>query len=71
VILDCVGPVFKFFRCFKDFRMQKVYPFLEVNASLLWLNNVSSMYLIQASLLLIGQQGLRDFFSYQPLLPIG
>jgi hypothetical protein len=28
------------------------------------------VYLTQASLLLIGHQGLVDFFSYQPLLPI-
>jgi hypothetical protein len=35
------------------------------------LNNVVSVYLVQVSLLLIGQQGLVDFFSYQPLLPIG
>jgi hypothetical protein len=39
-----------------------------VNASLHWLNNVSGVYLIQ---LIIGQQGLVDFFSYRPLLPIG
>jgi hypothetical protein len=39
-----------------------------VNACLHWLNNVSGVYLIQ---LLIGQQGLVDFFSYRPLLPIG
>ncbi len=34
-------------------------------------NNVSGLYLIQYSLLLIGQQGLVHFFRYQPLLPIG
>jgi hypothetical protein len=40
--------------------------FLAVNASMRWLNNVSGMDLIQISLLLIGQQGLVDFFSYRP-----
>jgi hypothetical protein len=29
------------------------------------------VYLTQISLLLIGQQGLADFFRYRPLLPIG
>jgi hypothetical protein len=29
------------------------------------------MYLVQVSLLLIGQQGLVDFFRYWPVLPIG
>jgi hypothetical protein len=29
------------------------------------------MYLVKVSLLLIGQQGLVDFFRYRPLLPIG
>jgi hypothetical protein len=42
-----------------------------VNASLRWLNNVVGMYLVQVSLLLIGQQGLVDFFRYWPVLPIG
>ncbi len=42
-----------------------------VNASLRWLNNVVGVYLVQISLLLIGQQGLADFFRYRPLLPIG
>jgi hypothetical protein len=42
-----------------------------VNASLRWLNNVVGVYLVQVSLLLIGQQGLVDFFRYRPLLPIG
>ncbi len=41
--------------------------FLAVNASLRWLNNVSGVYLVQVSLILIGQRGIR----YQPLLPIG
>jgi hypothetical protein len=36
--------------------------FLAVNASLLWLNNVVGGYLVLVSLLLIGQQGLVDFF---------
>jgi hypothetical protein len=43
--------------------------FLAFNASLRWLN-VSGVYLIQVSLLLIGQKGLEDFFMYRPLLPI-
>jgi hypothetical protein len=29
------------------------------------------VYLVQISLLLIGQQGLVDFHRYRPLLPIG
>jgi hypothetical protein len=45
--------------------------FLVVNASLRWLNNVSGMYLVQISLLLIGQQGLGNFLEYRGLLPIG
>jgi len=45
--------------------------FLAVNASLRWLNNVSSVHLTQLSLLPIGQQHLVDFFRYRPLLPIG
>ncbi len=45
--------------------------FLEVNVSLRWLTNVSSLYLVQVFLLLIGQQGLGDFFRYRSLLPIG
>jgi hypothetical protein len=31
--------------------------FLPVNASLDWLNNISGVYLVQVSWLLIGQQG--------------
>jgi hypothetical protein len=42
-----------------------------VIVSLLWLNNVGGVYLIQVSFLLIGPQGLVDFFRYRPLLPIG
>jgi len=45
--------------------------FLPVNAIMRWLYNVSGVYLIHVSLLLIGQQGLVDFFTYRPLLPIG
>ena len=45
--------------------------FLAVNASLRWLNNVSGVYLVQVSMLLIGQRGLGHFFRYRPLLPIG
>jgi hypothetical protein len=50
--------------------IQKVY-FLAVNRSLRWLNNVSGVYLVQVSLLLIGQQGLGHFFRYRSLLFIG
>jgi hypothetical protein len=32
--------------------------------------NVVGVYIVQASLLLIGQQSLGDFFRYRPLLPI-
>ncbi len=39
--------------------------------SLCWLNNVSGVYLVQVSLLLIDQRGLEHFFKYRPLLPIG
>jgi hypothetical protein len=42
-----------------------------VNASLCCHNNVSEVYLVQVSLLLIGQQGLAHFFGYLPLRPIG
>ncbi len=62
--------VFKFLRCSKDCIMQKVY-FLAVNPSLRRLNNVSGMYVVQVSLLLIGRQGLVDFFKDRHLLPIG
>jgi hypothetical protein len=41
---------------------QKVY-FSGFNASLRWLNNAVGVYSVQVSLLLIGQQGLADFFS--------
>jgi hypothetical protein len=44
--------------------------FLAVNASLRWLN-VVGVYKVQVSLLLIGQQGLGNFFRYWPLFPIG
>ncbi len=43
-----------------------MYLFLAVKASLRWLNNVGGVYLVQVSLLLIGQQGLGDFFKYHP-----
>jgi hypothetical protein len=43
---------------------------LAVNASLRWLNNVSGVYLVQVSLLLIGQQGLGHFFSIGPCFPL-
>jgi hypothetical protein len=45
--------------------------FLAINASLHWLNNVRGMYLVQVSLLLIGQEGLGNFIRYRLLLQIG
>ncbi len=45
--------------------------YLPVNATLQWLNNVRGIYLVQLSLLFIGQDGLGQFFRYRPLLPIG
>ncbi len=65
-----VAAIFKFFRCFNFFLYAKSV-FLLVNASLLWLNNVSGVYLTLVSLLLIGQQGSVDFFWCRFLLPIG
>ncbi len=50
-------PVFKIFSCLNDFIIQKVYVCLAVNAILCWLNNVFGAYIVQVSLLLIGQQG--------------
>jgi hypothetical protein len=37
--------------------------FFAVSASLSWLNIVCGVYLVQVSLLLIGQQGLGNFVS--------
>jgi hypothetical protein len=36
-----------------------------------WLNNVTGVFLVEVSLLLIGQQGLGHFFRHRSLLPIG
>jgi hypothetical protein len=36
-----------------------------------WFNNASGVYLVQVSLLLIGQQDSGHFFRYRPLLPVG
>jgi hypothetical protein len=44
--------------------------FLAVNASLAWLNNVVGVYLGQASLLLVGQQGLADSSGIGPCFPL-
>ncbi len=41
--------------------------FLEVIASLCWLSNISSVYLVLISLLLIGQQGSGTFLSVSAL----
>jgi hypothetical protein len=56
-------PFFIFFRCSNDFIMQKSV-FLTVNASLRWLNNVSGVYLVQVSCLLMGQRGLGHLFTH-------
>ncbi len=46
--------------------------FFTVNGSLRWLNNVTGVYLVQVSLLLMDKLGvLGRFFRYRPLLPIG
>ncbi len=63
---------FWFFRSSNVFYNAKsVFLAVTGNASLRWLNNVSGVYLVQVSLLLIGPQGLGHFFRYRPLLPIG
>jgi hypothetical protein len=41
--------------------------FFPVNVSLRWLNNVTGVYLVQVSLLLIGQQGWGHFFEYRAI----
>jgi hypothetical protein len=48
------GPFLNFFRCSNDFITQSV--FLTANESLRWLNNVSGVFLVQVSLLLIGSR---------------
>ncbi len=45
--------------------------YLAVNACLRRLKTVVGVYLVQVSLLLIGQQSLGHFFRYRPLLLIG
>jgi hypothetical protein len=62
-------PVLKFFWCSNDFIIQKVY-FLAVNAGLCWLNNVTGVYLVQFSLLLIRQQSLGHSSSVGPGFPL-
>ncbi len=47
------------------------YIFVAVNPSLRRPKNVTGVYLVQVSLLLIGQQGLAHFFRYRSLLLIG
>jgi hypothetical protein len=42
-----------------------------VNAQLVWFDNVSGAFLVNISLLLIGQLGLGHLFRHRPLLPIG
>jgi hypothetical protein len=41
-----------------------------VNVSFRWLNNVSGVYLVQVSVLFIGQQGLLYFFRCRPCFPL-
>ncbi len=48
-----------------------MYVIRAINASLRLINNVVGVYLVQVSLLLIGQPGLGHFFRNRPLLPIG
>ncbi len=64
-------PVFKFCWCSIDFIMQKVYFSRFMWVCTAWLYNVNGVYLVQISLLLIGQQGLGHFLRYRSLLPIG
>ncbi len=45
--------------------------FLAVNASLCWLNNVSGVYFVQVSLLLIGLRGLGTFLQASALASFG
>jgi hypothetical protein len=45
---------------------KKCTVFVTVKTRLSWLNNVSGVYLVQVSLLLIGQQGFERFFKYRP-----
>ncbi len=61
------GQILTFFRCSNDFIMRG---FLAVNGRLCWLNNVTGVYLVQVSLILIGQQSLGHFFRYLRLSPI-
>jgi hypothetical protein len=53
------------------FITQKVYFWQFMRVYVRWLNNVSGVYLVQVSLLLIGPQGLGHFFRCRPKLPIG
>jgi hypothetical protein len=64
-----IWSVLNFYVLQRFYNAKRVY--LAVNASSRWLNNVRGVYLVQVSLLLIGQQGLGDFFRYRPLLSIG
>jgi hypothetical protein len=65
------GPFFKFLGAPMILLYNAKSVFLMAKASLCWINNVSGVYLVQVSLLFIGQQGLGHFFKYRPLLPIG
>ncbi len=56
----------KFFRCSNDFVMPKGI-FLTINASLPCVNNVSGVYLVQASLLLIWPAGFGAFLHVSAL----
>jgi hypothetical protein len=63
------GQVLNFLGASMLYKRKSMY--LAVNASLHWLINVSGVYLVQVSLLLIGQRGLGHYFRYRPLLLIG
>jgi hypothetical protein len=54
-------PIFKFFRCSNDFITQKVH-FSRLMRVFVGLIMFAEVYLVQVSLLLIGQQSLVDFF---------
>ena len=64
-----IWSVLNFYVLQRFYNAKRVY--LAVNASSRWLNNVRGVYLVQVSLLLIGQQGLGHFFRYRHLFPIG
>ncbi len=61
------GTFFKFFSCSNDFTEKVYFPrLMRVYDGLTMFS--ACTYLVQVSLLLIGQQGLGDFFRYRTLL---